>query len=413
MSRAENLWTRRRFLEGAAGGLALAAAVRRGIGAEANLAAPGRRFLREHGFWEYTTPYTGGFETYDYDDYVLTLDDMAQAGMNSIMIAVKWLTTGYRSRLPYLDQLPGNKVIESDNKLLRRVIAEAKARRIKVWLGVVTSYYDADKFRSTPHAVMPGMLGCPFRVGHYDPDAPQMIERGAAIFEEVLDEFPGADGLMLEMEAVEARAPHRVAPYNEWARANGRPAYDDPRTLSGLHWFDYQTASIIKATKAVEKAVRAKGFRGDLATINKVFGPITAPAKGQLVNVEMMRRECPAWATINYNYEKGLPEGNYDWYMEAGVAYPKRLGMNVYYLPRGVMTWGGWTDRRRLERSWAQDVADVQKFQPQNLWWFGAGSKRGGTHTSLPELKRMGYPDDVSARRALLKIAAPLRAAIA
>ena len=98
--------------------------------------------------------------------------------------------------------------------------------------------------------------------------------------------------------------------------------------------------------------------------------------------------------------------------MEAGVTYPKRLGMNVYYLPRGVMTWGGLTDRQRLERSWAQDVADIQVYQPQNVWWFGAGSKGPGTHTSRTYLKQMGYADDVAARRALLKSAAPLKAMI-
>ena len=114
------------------------------------------------------------------------------------------------------------------------------------------------------------MLGCPFKVGCYDPDAPQMVERGVMIFEEILDEFPGIGGLMLEMENVDVPAPHRIPFYNQWAKANNRPLYDDPRTLGGLHWFDYQTASIIKATKAIEKAVRAKGFRGDLATINKL-----------------------------------------------------------------------------------------------------------------------------------------------
>ena len=303
---------------------------------------------------------------------------------------VKWVTTGYRSKLPFLDQSPDNKVIASDNKLLRNVIAEAKSRHIKVWLGAVTSYYDYGKFGSTAHAVIPGLLGCPFKVGCYDPDAPQMVERGAMIFEEILDEFPGIGGLMLEMENVDAPAPHRIPFYNQWAKANNRPPYDDPRTLSGLHWFDYQTASIIKATKAIEKAVRAKGFRGDLATINKLSEKVggNPRTKHQLVNIEMMRRECPAWATINYLYERGLPDGQFVWYsareyMEAGVTYPKRLGMNVYYLPRGVMTWGGWTDRQRLERSWAQDVADMQMYQPQNVWWFGAGSKGPGSHTSL------------------------------
>jgi hypothetical protein len=252
-----------------------------------------------------------------------------------------------------------------------------------------------------------------------------MVERGAAIFEEILDEFPGVDGLMFEMEDVARRAPHRIPFYNEWAKANNRPPYDDlspasdPHWFADPHWFDYQTASIIKATRAVEKAVRAKGFCGDLATINKLSPwpfPKGAPAReSQWVNIEMMRRDCPAWATINYMYDKGQPDGNYDWYMEAGVAYPKSLGMNVYYLARGVMTYG-WEiqeirDRQRLqlERSWEQDVADVQQWQPQNFWWFGAGSKKDGLHTAQSVLRRLGYADDVAARRALLKIAAPLR----
>jgi hypothetical protein len=404
--------TRRELLQIAGSGLVLAAAPLEAIGAEPKTAetAP---FLQEHGFWEYVTPITGGFETYDYDDYLVALDDMAQAGMNSLMIMVKWMTTGYRSKLPYLDQPRDNKAVASDNRLLRKVIAEARARRIKVWLGAVTSHYDVDKFGSTPHAVAPGMEGCPFKVGLYDPDSPRMVESGVAIFEELLDEFPGIGGLMLEMEWVEARAPHRIAPYNEWAKANNRPPYDAPETHSDLHWFDYQTAAIIRAAKAVEKAVRAKGFRGDLATINKVNAAVSTPSKGQVVNVKMMRRDCPAWNTINYFYEKGEIGGKYDWYMEAGVTYPKSLGLNVYYLPRGVMTYGGWTDRRRIERSWAQDVRDVLKFQPQNVWWFGAGGKKAGTHTSLANIRQMGYADDVAARRALLQITKPLTEVLA
>ena len=151
-------WTRRGFLQGI-GGTALAAATARCIGGEPTTRAPAQRFLREYGFWEYTTPRTGGFETYDLDDYRLTLDDMAQAGMNSIMIMVKWVTTGYRSKLPFLDQSPDNKVIASGNKLLRKVIAEANSRHIKVWLGAVTSYYDSDKFGSTPHCGDSGNAG--------------------------------------------------------------------------------------------------------------------------------------------------------------------------------------------------------------------------------------------------------------
>ena len=59
-----------------------------------------------HGFWDYTTPGAGGMEHYRREDYRLLLEDMRRAGMNSLAINVKWLTTGYRSRLPFLDQAP-------------------------------------------------------------------------------------------------------------------------------------------------------------------------------------------------------------------------------------------------------------------------------------------------------------------
>ena len=380
-----------------------------------------QRFLGEYGFWEYTTPYCGGFESYDYDDYLLALDDMAGAGMNSLMLMVKWFTTGYRSKLPFLEQSPLNKNIASNNQLVRQVMAAAKERKIKIWLGVVTSHYDAAVCKLTPRGVLPGFLGCLFNVGFYDPDSPGMIEQGTAIFEELLDEFPHPDGFMLEMEDVHVPMPYRVAPYNAWAKANNRPAYSNSAGLQDPNWFDYQTAAIIRATQAVEQAVRAKGFRGDLATINKLSetrAPTRViPAPGnQMVNVEMMRRDCPNWASINYNYDKGLPDGDYDWCMKQGVTYQKSLGLNVYSLARGVMTyeWEAprWTDRQRLERSWAQDVADAQKYQPDNFWWFGAGGKSDGIDTSILNLRQMGYADDVEARRALLKISAPLRQAL-
>ena len=128
------------------------------------------------------------------------------------------------------------------------------------------------------------------------------------------------------------------------------------------------------------------------------------------VNIEILHRECPNWGSIDYSYSKGIAGSNHDMYMYMSVDYPKRVGLTTYYLARGVMTytWGG-TDRERLERSWAQDVDDVLKHQPHGFWWFGAGSKGPGAHTSLPLLTDLGYEDDVAARRALLKITERLR----
>ena len=74
-----------------------------------------KEHLLEHGFWDYTCPAAGGMEAFGHDDYLLLLDDMAGAGMNSLAINVKWHSTGYRSCLPYLDQVPDNRVIASDN----------------------------------------------------------------------------------------------------------------------------------------------------------------------------------------------------------------------------------------------------------------------------------------------------------
>lgn len=70
--------------------------------------------LREHGFWDYTTPGAGSMEQYGRDDYRILFDDMAVAGMNSLVIVVKWFTTGYKSALPFLDQQPDNPVIASN-----------------------------------------------------------------------------------------------------------------------------------------------------------------------------------------------------------------------------------------------------------------------------------------------------------
>src|SRR3990172_4153903 len=106
----------------------------------------GEPLLEEHGFWDYTTPGAGGMERFTKDDYSYLLDDMAQARMNSLFVCVKWATTGYRSRLPFLDQIPGNPAIESDNDLIRYVIGEAGNRGIKVWLGAVVSIFVVDRY---------------------------------------------------------------------------------------------------------------------------------------------------------------------------------------------------------------------------------------------------------------------------
>ena len=62
--------------------------------------------MREIGFWDYTCPGNGSLERYTKADWDELLDDMVVGGCNSFVRCVKWLTTGYRSQLPWLDQDP-------------------------------------------------------------------------------------------------------------------------------------------------------------------------------------------------------------------------------------------------------------------------------------------------------------------
>ena len=159
---------------------------------------------------------------------------MVAANMNSLMIFVKWLTTGYRSRLSFQDQLPDNPVIASDNALLRKVIEEAGRPPFKV-------------------------------LGH---------------------------------------------PLN-------------PRSFDVPAWRDYTTHSRLKVLKAVEDAVRARGFRGDLAMICETGR--TSYTVGQAVNVKEFHKQFPNWIATTYEYDKW----NHRYAMMAHHSGSREIGSEV------------------------------------------------------------------------------------
>jgi hypothetical protein len=67
---------------------------------------------------------------------------MATGGFNSLVLCVKWLTTGYRSRLPWLDQDPQCSAVASDNTVVHYALRRAQARGIRTWLLLVASIYE-------------------------------------------------------------------------------------------------------------------------------------------------------------------------------------------------------------------------------------------------------------------------------
>jgi len=376
----------------------------------------GKPFLKELGFWDYTTPGAGGMEAFEKNDYLSLLDDMAQAGMNSLMIFVKWLTTGYRSRLDFLDQSPENLNIVSDNGLVRFAIEEANKRNIKVWLGAVATYFDVRKFQSKPYRVITRMSGfsLPFQVGIFDADTPELIERIVRMFEELAIQFPGIGGFCVELEGAGAEVGHRIPLYDAWAKEKGYPPFEqlghpfDPRTFDVSPWREYTTFSRLRVLRAVEEAIRAKGFQGELAMICET-GRKTY-ATGQEVDLKQYHAQLPHWAGITYEYEKW--DHRYAM-MDFCLDQPKKEGLKVYYLPRGVMTWGmPWPLPITLEQSWQYDMEDILHFQPDGVWWFGCGTANEGAHVSLKRLEQVGYRDGVAARRALIKSTGALRKAL-
>ncbi|MEN6603237.1 MAG: hypothetical protein ABFD86_12550, partial [Bryobacteraceae bacterium] len=174
--------------------------------------ADDRPRLAEHGFWDYTTPGAGGMEAYGKDDYASLLDDMAGAGMNSLLICPRWSTTGYRSRLKYLDQLLSNRVIASGNELLRWVLDEARKRKIKTWLSAFVCGFDSRVYGLKPYRTMKMSIdGEPaMEIGSYDLDTPGVAERAVEIFDELVSEFPMAAALNVELEDSGMELPHRI-----------------------------------------------------------------------------------------------------------------------------------------------------------------------------------------------------------
>jgi hypothetical protein len=368
--------------------------------------------LSEHGFWDYTTPGAGGMEAFEKPDYLALLDDMSAARMNSLLICPKWSTTGYQSRLPYLDQQPSNKVIRSSNELLRWALAEAAKRGIKTWLSAFVTGFDLGPYKLKPCRQFEFVLpdGPAIQVAGYDLDTPGVRERAVEIFAELAELFPGVGGLCVELEDSGTELPHRIPLYNRWAEANRRPPFErlghpiNPRSYDNRPWRDYTTSVRIGLLQDIERAVRAKGFRGDLAMICETAR--TSYNITQEVNTREYHQRMPGWTAVTYEYDKWDHRFGM---MDVCIEQPRRDGLRVYYLPRGVMTWGKWPLPISLEESWRMDVEDVRRFRPQGLWWFGCGTVNDGAHVSLTKLRQAGYRDGAAARRALLGVLGPLR----
>lgn len=368
--------------------------------------------MKEFGFWEYTCSGAGRAARYEADDWERLLDDMAGAGMNSLALVVKWYTTGYRSRLEWLDQDVGSPAVATDNALLHSVMQKAHARCIRVWIVAVCSYFRVREFGIAPPDVRAG------DVFAYDPDQPGVLEKVTMMMAEIAELFGGAaDGMVVEMENADADRPHRIALYDAWAAAEGRPDHRtlrrkalDPRSYQKHDWRDFTTWRRCCALKQIQQAVRSKGFEGDLAMICEARNEYGAYA--QAVNLQAYREAMPGWKAVTYGYNRDVNR----WAgLDFCIEQPKRAGLETYYLGRGVMTYRScpWDMSISLADHWRIDIEDVSRFPPAGFWFFSADAdERPNPHTELARLKAWGFRDGRDARKALLASAKVLAAGL-
>jgi hypothetical protein len=365
--------------------------------------------MLEFGFWEYTAPGGGSVDSYTTDDWDVLLDDMAAGGMNSLVLCVKWLTTGYRSRYDWLDQDQNATGISTDNSVIHYAMREARKRGMKIWLLVVSTQYNAAKFGIQP--ANPDAYWGEF--GMYDLDQPGIAERIELLYAEIIELFGEmADGLIAELEFCDRDSPHRIPIYNEWAQAENRPDYDtikkiamEPRSYPFFDWRDFSTDRRSVMLKRIESVVREKGFTGPLTTIVEVGSCDGVMVRN--VNLPRLRKTSPTWGVVTYDsiYDRRINRLSS---MDYCIVQPRELGYEINFLTRGVMTFGAnWDDiTDSLDDQWRMVYEDALMFKPDRFWFMGADARNPEGMVCNPiKLPQWGYPDGRTARLAMLKMA--------
>jgi hypothetical protein len=361
----------------------------------------------EIGFWDYTCPGHGSLEGYSVEDWDLLLDDMQAGGFNSLVLGVKWLTTGYRSQYAWLDQKPGVATIESDNATLLHALRGARQRGMRTWLLVVGSIFDVEAFGFAPASAAEGATGSL----SYDLYQPGVLERILKLYREVAEIFGAeADGMVVELEFCDSEAPHRVPLYDAWAKENGRMAFADikklplePRGYPQFDWRDFTTSRRIDVLRQIETAIRETGFTGKVANLVEM---VTGPGLTiRNVNLDMLRAAFPNWPIVTYDhgYNRKVNRAST---REFAMEEPLALGFEVYYLTRGVMTfnWPADLPALNLEEQWRMSLEDAKLAGPHALWFMGSDAHGEGMVVNETTLPEWGFADGRTARLRLMEM---------
>ena len=151
--------------------------------------------------------------------------------------------------------------------------------------------------------------------------------------------------------------------------------------------------------------MRQKGFSGKLASIIELDNqPMVVMGN---VNLNMLRDALPHWPVVTYDsiYDR---RRNRLATMDFCVNQPHQAGLEVYYLTRGVMTFGIPQDLppARLEDQWRMSLEDARTFNPEILWFMGSDARLDGMVCSISvKLPEWGFDDGRTARLRLMEMA--------
>lgn len=367
----------------------------------------------EIGFWDYTCPRHGSVERYTESDWDALLDDMANGGFNSLVLCPKWLSTGYRSRYPWLDQDPSCSAVAQDNRPIHHALAGARARGIRTRLLIVATIFAGRE------QVLPGGYSYTWpgffpegEVQLYDLDCPGLTERMDLLVSELVDLFGAqSDGLIIELEFADGEAPHRIPVYDAWAKQHGRPTFTEMRNFRFesrqyplTHWRDFTTTRRVETLQHLERTIRARGYDGELSSIIELDN-----GRGFVmsnVNMRMLAEALSGWAVTTYDhfYDRRI---NRLAAMDMCIQQPRAVGFPVQYLTRGVMTFPtpDWMPPTTLEEQWRMSLEDAGDHRPDALWFMGSDARLPGAVVSDAMLPCWGFADGRSARRRLMQMA--------
>ena len=369
------------------------------------------KLIQDVGFWDYTAPQHGSLEAYTEADWDELLDDLAQDGVNSLVICVKWITTGYRSALPWLDQDPICTAISTDNRTLHYGFREARKRGFKIWLLIVATQFPVEKFGLEPVWAPEWMLDVfGGLIGYYDADHPGLRERIHEMVAEITELFGQyVDGVIAELEFCDRAEPHRVEGYNRWAVQNNRPDYEtvsqvplQPRCYPFTHWRDYATHRRITLLREIEETLRENGFTGEYATIAEFENSPGCVMYGN--NMAMLREEMPHMKLITYDslYNRNL---NRQSTVEMCMRQPREMGFEVNFLSRGVMPLFEHPDTfGPLEAQWQMTIDDAKDALPHGLYFMGCDARTKGMVCDSEKLKPFGFETGRQARKKLMNM---------